>query len=166
MKTTKKVSLADLLVIIKQFKGQVSTWQRRLQQAFPIKITPHVESEDEYNIQTDYSWKECIEQIQKLGSYLTYLRKVRNDNSADQIVMTYEIAELKSYISNLEGIHLNKKHNVRTKEGYEEKVSWNPVNKKEIDAMIEQAQTKFNALQSEITKYNNTSYVEIEEYEA
>ena len=161
MITTKKVSLADLLVIIKQFKGQVSTWQRRLQQAFP-----NVESEDEYKAQTDYDWKECIDQITKLGSYLTYLRRVRNNNSADQIIITYEIAELKSYISNLEGIHLSKKHNVRTKDGYEEKTSWNPVNKKEIDSMIEQAQAKFNALQSEITKYNNTTYVEIDEYEA
>lgn len=158
----KKISLADLLVRLKQYKGLIGVWNARFQHC-----TPDVESEEQYVARVDYSWKECLEEVAKLQAYIIYLKALRNDASQAAIKDSYAIAELKGFISTLSLVRLKRSYTTYDKSSNRVEVNkWLPVSQKEVDEIVQESQEKINALQSAITAHNNQTFVEVKDYES
>lgn len=156
----KKISLADLLVRIKQYKGLLAAWNKRLLSSTTISV----ENEETYKSQTDYTFAECLAEVVKLKEYLNYLKGIRNNNSQEQILLSYQIGELKDFNTTLEGLRLNKTFTKYTKEGHITVEAYLPTTKKDIDKMVLENQALISSTQSKITHHNNTTFVEVLDY--
>ena len=165
MAKTKTMSLADLLVTIKHYKGQIALWYGRLRQSMAVNAA----DEAVYKKKVSYTYIECMEEVKELAEHLIYLKQLRNEHSAEQIEDTYELAELKTFISEVQRLNVHPTYTEYNTDGSgrrqtEEVERFLPVNQKEVDKMIADAQLQVDKIQSRITAYNNQKMLEVREY--